>query len=268
MFLENGFNDFLSKPIDTESLSSILEKWIPREKKMSAYEIRAKASDIAGKHGGKGFAPPKAGNQGDIEIPGVDVRKGIQMTGGTAENYIETLAIYYDDGQSKLGEIKSCLDSYDLSLFVIHVHAIKSASASIGADGISAAAEALEMAGLRMDAKFIHTNVDRFLADLETLLKNIDEALKQALKPVSSKPSQGPADMGAFRSELARLKAAFDAYDAAAINEASRNLQDFVHDPSLSEAIGKILQLKLTGEYEEAALLIDGFMTGGRKDGQ
>jgi CheY-like chemotaxis protein len=33
MFLENGFNDFLSKPIDTVKLNSILEKWIPREKK-------------------------------------------------------------------------------------------------------------------------------------------------------------------------------------------------------------------------------------------
>jgi len=32
MFLENGLNDFLSKPIDTIKLNSVLEKWIPREK--------------------------------------------------------------------------------------------------------------------------------------------------------------------------------------------------------------------------------------------
>jgi PAS domain S-box-containing protein len=32
MFLENGFNDFLSKPIDTIKLNSVLEKWIPKEK--------------------------------------------------------------------------------------------------------------------------------------------------------------------------------------------------------------------------------------------
>ena len=30
-FIENGFNDFLSKPIDTRKLNDILEKWIPRE---------------------------------------------------------------------------------------------------------------------------------------------------------------------------------------------------------------------------------------------
>jgi len=36
MFLENGFNDFLSKPIDIVELNSILEKWLPREKQGNA----------------------------------------------------------------------------------------------------------------------------------------------------------------------------------------------------------------------------------------
>ncbi|GBU23492.1 sensor kinase [Fibrobacteria bacterium R8-3-H12] len=34
MFLSNGFNDFLSKPIDIVKLNSILEKWIPKEKQV------------------------------------------------------------------------------------------------------------------------------------------------------------------------------------------------------------------------------------------
>jgi len=32
MFLSNGFNDFLSKPIDIVNLNSTLEKWLPKEK--------------------------------------------------------------------------------------------------------------------------------------------------------------------------------------------------------------------------------------------
>ena len=35
MFIENGFNDFLSKPIDTAELNTILEKWLPKEKQES-----------------------------------------------------------------------------------------------------------------------------------------------------------------------------------------------------------------------------------------
>ena len=32
MFLEKGFNDFLSKPIDTAELNAVLKKWIPQNK--------------------------------------------------------------------------------------------------------------------------------------------------------------------------------------------------------------------------------------------
>jgi CheY-like chemotaxis protein len=32
MFLQNGFDDFLSKPIDTVMLNAILKKWVPKEK--------------------------------------------------------------------------------------------------------------------------------------------------------------------------------------------------------------------------------------------
>jgi signal transduction histidine kinase/CheY-like chemotaxis protein len=35
MFLENGFNDFLSKPIDTVKLDAVLRKWIPKVKQKS-----------------------------------------------------------------------------------------------------------------------------------------------------------------------------------------------------------------------------------------
>jgi CheY-like chemotaxis protein len=36
MFMGNGFNDFLSKPIDTVKLDTILERWIPKVKQKSA----------------------------------------------------------------------------------------------------------------------------------------------------------------------------------------------------------------------------------------
>jgi CheY-like chemotaxis protein len=35
MFIESGFNDFLSKPIDVSKLDEILDRWIPKEKRES-----------------------------------------------------------------------------------------------------------------------------------------------------------------------------------------------------------------------------------------
>jgi CheY-like chemotaxis protein len=36
MFLENGFNDFLSKPIEIPRLYKLMERWIPKERRVKA----------------------------------------------------------------------------------------------------------------------------------------------------------------------------------------------------------------------------------------
>jgi CheY-like chemotaxis protein len=41
-FLQNGFNDFLSKPIDTIKLNAVLEKWIPKKKRQILTKVEAK----------------------------------------------------------------------------------------------------------------------------------------------------------------------------------------------------------------------------------
>jgi CheY-like chemotaxis protein len=41
MFLEHGFNDFLSKPIDTVKLNAALERWIPKDKQESSHAINS-----------------------------------------------------------------------------------------------------------------------------------------------------------------------------------------------------------------------------------
>jgi CheY-like chemotaxis protein len=43
IFLGNGFNDFLSKPIDTGKLNAMLEKWLPQEKQQKIEEMPQKS---------------------------------------------------------------------------------------------------------------------------------------------------------------------------------------------------------------------------------
>jgi CheY-like chemotaxis protein len=35
MFLENGFDDYLSKPIEISTMNVIIKKWVPKEKQVS-----------------------------------------------------------------------------------------------------------------------------------------------------------------------------------------------------------------------------------------
>ena len=245
MFLNNGFNDYLSKPIDATKLNSILEWWIPNKKKIKA-GAAAPAPTTA----------PREGEGPSIKIAGVDMEKGILLTGGKIGMYFETLAVYCDDGYKKAGEIRESLESRDVALFTTHVHALKSASASIGADTVSAAAKDLEAAGKSGDWDFISANAMQFLEDLETLVRGIGKGLASA----NIKPSHGLIDMDKLKSGLKRLKTACETFDISAINGEVEKLRNFSSDPNTGEDVKRLLQLVLVGDYEEAASLIEGLL--------
>jgi HPt (histidine-containing phosphotransfer) domain-containing protein len=110
-------------------------------------------------------------------IEGLDVSKGMALTGGTYDKYMKMLEVFHEDGLEKIGEIKNCLEAEDLRLFTIYIHAIKNACSVSGAEDLSRAASALELAGIRNDSDFIRENVSAFLSDFETLLGEINNAL-------------------------------------------------------------------------------------------
>jgi len=238
MFLQNSFNDFLSKPVDILKLNAILEKWIPENKQDEAI----KSMDAEGQESGEA-----------IKIAGIDTEKGIEMSGGTFDNYLRTLTVFREDSSKKIIEIKDCLEKADLPLYTIHVHALKSASANVGANDISKATKILESAGKRGDLDFIKTHNDKFLSDLQALINAIDEAISAR----GSKKQSESIDRESLKAELSNLKSAMIDYDVATINEIAKNLQKFTQASGIGDIISKILQCELIGEYDEAVLMID-----------
>jgi len=240
MFLENGFNDFLSKPIDTAKLNTILQKWIPRELQMHKNDKQLHSFEYE--------------TDESIVIAGVDVNKGISMTGGTVENYRSALIVYCRDGYGKVKEIEACLNNNNILLFTTYIHALKGASASIGAADLSAAAGDLETAGQRGDIDFIHAKTQEFLMDFSTMLRNIDDALSSEDNSPDLVP---PIDISSLKSELTKLRVALVGYDTPVINERTKNLQSFTDAPVIGGTIHNILHYILICEYDEAVSLIN-----------
>jgi signal transduction histidine kinase/CheY-like chemotaxis protein/HPt (histidine-containing phosphotransfer) domain-containing protein len=239
MFLSNDFNDFLSKPIDTVKLNAILAKWLPKEKQEKLSEEATLSVIDSDSEAEK------------IEIDGVDVEKGIIMTGGTFENYMQTLATFHKDGFKKIEEIKKCLKTNNYHLYTTYVHALKSACASIGASDLSEQAEILEVAGKQENSKLIDSNNLQFLVSFKILLNNIGTVLN------SFKKQETPVDFEALKSELCKLKNAFNAFDFGTINEIAGNLQRFAQAPEIGETVEGILQNTVAGKYEEAMTAIE-----------
>jgi len=240
MFLANGFNDFLSKPIDTVKLNAILGKLLPKEKQEEAKEEINDRNNL----------------NTAIKIEGVDVNRGIAIAGGKVKNYLQTLAVFHEDGILKIEEIKKSLETDNYHLYTIHIHALKSASANIGAKEISEAAKALEDAGRHKDLKFIESNNAPFLEALQTLLDNIDEVLSE----ICENEQRKFADYETLKIRLGKLKEAFSFLDPDIIDEAVNGLREFTQAIDIGANVEKILQNTLKGKYNEATYEINNLL--------
>ena len=182
MFLSHGFQDFLTKPIDKLPLHKVLSKWIPDDKKQNM-KVQSVTEEI---------------NFEEIEeifIKGIDIKKALKQHTGGLNEYVDILKLFYIDGLRKLKYLQTLVEEADFKNYRIEVHALKSASANIGAQKLSEQAELLELAE---DDTFILNNHDALLEDYEKLLNEIKNVLdrlkeKEALaEPVNTADTKQP----------------------------------------------------------------------------
>ena len=235
LYMESGFDDFLSKPIDVMKLSTLLRKWIPRQKQQSPVE---EGGHDSGAH---------------LVIDGLNVVGGLANTGGALPGYLRTLYVFMEDGLTKVVELNECLEEGNVPLYVTHVHALKSACASVGAEGLSQLAAQLEEAGRRSDMGFILVHHTSFIFDLQTLLQNIQNAL--ACQGVA--PQMEPELTPEVKAELHALRSAIEELHPEGIDAAVNMLQTLVPGACGSSVLGAVLHNTLIGDYDAVLVNID-----------
>jgi CheY-like chemotaxis protein len=231
MFLDNGFNDFLSKPIDTVALNFILERWLPKEKQIenssAAPEDRAEAENIP--------APTEEINAIiAAKIEGLDAEAGIANMEGMRDLYLEVLATFCEDGLERIKRMKKCLADGSYELYNTNVHALKSMCANVGAGGLSSLAKHLEEAGRRKDFSFIKKNTPDFTLSLETLIGKISAVMSAFAKPAEARNS------AAFKNELVSLKAAVEGLKSGLMTRSLDNLQKMALPAETAAAVRNI----------------------------
>ncbi|GHU06637.1 hypothetical protein FACS1894158_13710 [Betaproteobacteria bacterium] len=240
MFLASGFSDFLSKPIEVAKLNDILERWIPKERRV---EYRVEGTVQTG--AGTAFIPP---------ITGVDVILGLSRIGGKAKDYMELLAIFVNNTEERLKK----LDPSDLMTFSIHVHAIKSAAANIGATDVSAVAAILEHAGKANDQAAVAGHWDDFVASLKTLNANIRIALQKTQEMTTEPATQTAPEAHEI---LSHLKAAIHELDIGGADTALERLQQIPLDLHWRGQVAAIANMILLARFDDAIVVIEALET-------
>lgn len=164
MFLEEGFDDFVSKPIEISVLERVLRRNLPEEKLIFLEKKEAPEKQEAGNPAGEALV-----------IGGLDVEKGMLYCGGRDE-YLGILAAYYEEREENRGLLEGLFAAHDWKNYTIKIHALKSMMQNIGALSLSAKAKALELAGKRGDIDYIVNNHEDMLAEYQHIMEELEQS--------------------------------------------------------------------------------------------
>ena len=169
-YLSKGFNDYLTKPINSIYLETKLKKYIPAEKIETVEYVEDNAtvpSDVSGDR-----------MYDKLRKAGVDTAAGIANC--TDEVLYRTiLAEYLNSSAGKIADLNAALENEDLNNYGVIVHSLKSTSATIGAADLSHLAQKLEKASNEKDTGYIRNEHDAFMDKYTALLDVIRECVPQ-----------------------------------------------------------------------------------------
>ena len=168
-YLSEGFDDYLSKPIDSREMKKTIMKYLPAEKILPACEGAAEGSAVS--------SSAADGLYAALHRIDIDTEKGLGYCQDSEELYRTMLLEYVHSASEKLESLKSCYAEKDPKNYGIIVHSLKSTSRTIGAEEIAELSAALEKAadGERWD--IISGSHSALIEKLGSAVGRIAEAL-------------------------------------------------------------------------------------------
>jgi signal transduction histidine kinase len=228
MFMENGFNAFISKPVDLRQLNALLNRMV-RDKQPPEVIEAARRQYNATRVDSRETRPTV-----DPQLASIFVRDAGRVAAALEAMHINQ---YRRDD--------------DVQLFVVNVHAMKSALANIGEAESALLAHKLEQAGRKKDIAAMSQETPDFL-----------DALREAIAKFAQREEEAgngmeDGDLAYLREKLLAIHAACAAYDKKAAKDALAALRQKAWPRSIREQVDAIAGHLLHSDFAEAVALAE-----------
>jgi CheY-like chemotaxis protein len=225
MFLQNGFDGFISKPIDSRELNIVLNEFIRNRKPPEVVEAARRERKLA-------------------QLSPISVSDELAMV--AAQDIKNALAVIEDI----LPKI-SVPGETSLPLFTTTVHGIKSALANIGKAKLSSIALRLEQAGNSGDTSVILTETPIFI----DLLRSLAEEFKS--DETGSETELSHDDINLLQARLADIEKACEHFDVKTAKASLAELRQKGWPRVISETLEGISVCLLRGEFKKVASAVE-----------
>ena len=168
-YIQEGFNEYLAKPIEVKELEIILERFLPPDK-ITHIENDDEEADNKSR-----ISDPI----GYLKKQGFDTAAGIMYTAGSEEFYLEMVGTFAEGYDSKSAEIIHDFESGDLDDYRTRVHALKSTAKMIGARELAECALSMEMAAKDNNSEAVKAGNGHLLDLYKQTVESIRNALSE-----------------------------------------------------------------------------------------
>ena len=223
-YMKAGFQDYLTKPINSAQLEELIMKYLPADKISSADSKQAEEEKPIEKL-------PDWVNK----VIGLNVKEGIEHC-GDVDSYMNALKVFAHSIPSAADDIGYYCATGDWKNYTTKVHALKSSARIIGANELSERAKRLEDAG---NSGYFN----EILNDTETLLKlyiGYIEKLSPLFEHEEDNSNKPPIDDDALSEAMEAMRDAAANFDDDSMEFVLKELKEYKLPPNEAERYEKI----------------------------
>ncbi len=241
-YIVAGFDDYLTKPIDSRKLEDMLLAYLPKEKIQEAgggEEDEAAVPEIPE------ILSPLLGQDW------IDLSLGIKNS-GDVDAYLLLLKIFYESLDEKANEIEGYFAAENWKDYTIKVHALKSSARLIGAAAFGEEAQLLENAGKAEDVDYIRAHHEDFMTKCLSFKAPLAEVFVEE-ETDEDKPEAGAELMEGVMEEI---RSAAEDMDCDRLEDIFGEMDAYRIPEAQSELYGKLKEAAAMFDYEGILALL------------
>ena len=166
MYIDAGFDDYLSKPLDSKLLEQTVKALLPQEKVIDTLSGEGSASV----NEADDMSPVK---KRLMSVEGLDFDKALGYCAGDEDFLGQIADEIAADCDTHCEKLRSSLEANDIKAYGIEVHTIKSTMATIGLKELSQRAQKHEFAAKGGDEGFIRADAEGFIAEYAEVCRKL-----------------------------------------------------------------------------------------------
>ncbi|MDP3267172.1 MAG: PAS domain S-box protein [Sulfuricurvum sp.] len=181
--LISGMSDYVSKPINLDTLKTTLLKWLQGTVVASELEIntRKPKSDIS--------------NEELQELKPWDEADALKRLGGKKELLLKIMQSFIDESSRMTSALDAAIRQGDLPNVQLHAHSIKGSAANVSAQQLQALAKTMEFAAKNGDKSTLKEGFINLEKAMQEVCTVFEKVLNQEVKSVIRKKRMDPLQM-------------------------------------------------------------------------